>query len=187
MAISCINSVWVGIDGFSAPNSDILQAGVDLRVTRQSGVLNVAIEPWWEWWKGQSFYFDNFRVSPGDTISCHINCVAGGTTGTVRMANLVSGLHISLVVPAPAGTSLIGNCAEWIVERQTIDATSNVLTELSDFGSIFLDDAFASTNDASKSLLAGKGVPITMVAADNTTMLASPTILGSTALKVDRL
>jgi hypothetical protein len=31
----CINSAWIGIDGFSQPSNDILQAGVDLKVMRQ--------------------------------------------------------------------------------------------------------------------------------------------------------
>jgi len=187
----CINSVWIGIDGFSPPNSDILQAGVDLKVTRQAGALAVEILPWWEWWKGQSFYFNNFPVSPGDSISCTITCAKGDATGAVYMANLVNGQHIQLLVPAPAGTTLIGNCAEWIVERQTADASSDVLTELSAFGSIFIADAFTSTVMGSPTpeqiKPAGKGIPITMMSTDGTTMLASSTILGQSAFRVDRL
>jgi hypothetical protein len=188
--ISCINSVWIGIDGFSPPNSDILQAGVDLKVTRQAGVLNVEILPWWEWWKGQSFYFDGFPVSPGDTISCNISSAAGGTIGTLYMSNLISGHHVSLPIPAPAGTTLIGNCAEWIVERQTFDSGSETLTELSNFGSIFLDNAFATTTIPPKTdqqtRPAGKGTPISMTATDDVTILARSTILGPTTFRIDR-
>jgi Peptidase A4 family len=187
---SCINSVWIGIDGFSAPSKDILQAGIDLRVTRQAGVLNVEILPWWEWWQGDSFYFDGFPVSPGDIVSCNISGTAGGTAGTLYMANLVSGRHISLSIPAPAGTTLIGNCAEWIVERQTFDANSSILTELSLFGSIFLDNAFATTAIPPKTdqqtISAGHGTLISMTATDNVKILASPTILGPTTFRVDR-
>jgi hypothetical protein len=188
--ISCINSVWIGIDGFSPPKSDILQAGVDLIVTRQAGVLNVEILPWWEWWKGQSFYFDSFPVSPGDIISCNISSAAGGTTGALYMANLISGAHVSLPIPAPAGTTLLGNCAEWIVERQTFDANSGTLTELSIFGSVFLDNAFATTTIPPKmdqqTRLAGNGTPISMTTTDNVTILARPTILGPTTFRIDR-
>jgi Peptidase A4 family len=186
----CINSIWVGIDGFAPPNNDILQAGVDLIVSRQGSSLKVSIEPWWEWWKGQSFYFDKFPVSPGDVISCGIICDAGATTGTVTMTNSITRDHVSLSVPAPAGTKLIGNSAEWIVERQTADANSTTLTELSEFGSIFFDNAFAATAAAPKpeeTLSAGKGTLITMTADDGTTMLAGPTLVGQNTIRIDRL
>jgi Peptidase A4 family len=186
----CINSVWIGIDGFLPPNNDILQAGVDLVVSRQGSSLKVSIEPWWEWWKGQSFYFDKFPVSPGDVISCSIICAKGATTGSVIMTNSITRDHVSLSVPASAGTKLIGNCAEWIVERQTADANSDTLTELSEFGSIFFDNAFASTAATPKPeeiKSVGSGTLITMTANDGTTLLAGPTLVGQNTIRIDRL
>lgn len=188
--VACVNSVWIGIDGFAAPNSDILQAGIDLDITRQAGKVTVSLQPWWEWWQGQSFYFENFPVSPGDVVSCSISCPAGGTNGIVTMTNAATRNHISLSVPAPAGTKLIGNCAEWIVERQTADASSSALTELSEFGSIFFDEAFAATAtppNAQQTIPAGNGTPITMTSTDYTTMLAAPRILAPNTIRIDRL
>jgi hypothetical protein len=187
---TCVNSAWIGIDGFSPPNSDILQAGLDLIVTRQAGAVNVSIRPWWEWWRGQSFYFDNFIISPGDVISCSISSAVGGTQGTVTMTNSATRDHISLSVPAPPGTTLLGNCAEWIVERQTADATSNVLTELSEFGTVFFDEAFALTAippNPQQIEHAGSGTRITMTEDDYTTMLAGPTVIGPNTMRIDRL
>jgi hypothetical protein len=187
--VKCINSIWIGIDGFSPPQSDILQAGVDLVASRQNGVVSAGIYAWWEWWKGDSFYFDNFPVSPGDVISCTITCAAGGSSGTVNMSNAISGNHISLSVPAPQGTTLIGNCAEWIIERQTPDASTAAYTELSEFGSVFFDGAFAATMtppNAQQTLLPGSGKQIMMMADDGTTILASPTLLGPNTLRIDR-
>jgi len=186
--VKCINSVWIGIDGFSPPGTDILQAGVDLVASRQNGAISVQIDAWWEWWQGDSFYFENFPVSPGDVISCTITCAAGGSTGTVIMANAVTGNHISLLVPAPEGTKLIGNCVEWIVERQSPDVNS-AYSPLSEFGSVFFDGAFAGTAtppNAQQTLLPSAGQPIVMTADDKTTILASPTLLGPNTLRIDR-
>jgi len=188
--VPCINSVWIGIDGFSPSENDILQAGVDLRVMRQGGRSIVEILPWWEWWRGESWYFNNFSVSPGDSIACCITCLRGGATGTVNMANLVTGDHIRLLAKAPSRTTLIGNCAEWIVERQTFNVDTDVLTELSHFGCVFLDQAFAATTISpptnKETKPAGDGKQIMMTAIDKTTILADITILGPNAFRINR-
>jgi hypothetical protein len=76
------------------------------------------------------------------------------------------------------------------VERQTADANSDTLTELSEFGSIFFDNAFASTAATPKPeeiKSVGSGTLITMTANDGTTLLAGPTLVGQNTIRIDRL
>jgi hypothetical protein len=182
------NSAWVGIDGYLPPER-ILQAGVDFNFTVGSSTVEVA--PWWEWWPGDSEYFDNFQAAPGDIISCVISGAVGSAEAVVRMANLGSNRFVSFLARAPAGTTLTGNCAEWIVERQTQSANGNApLSDLAQFGTIFFDSCFASSGsiEAHDAVIvdAGSGTPISMTADSSSQLLAVPSILGSTTFKVDR-
>lgn len=188
--VKCVSSAWIGIDGYGGLSPDILQAGVDFTASRQSGVLQVTASAWWEWYSGDSYYFD-FPVAPGDAISCNITSTAGGTTGIVYMANLVNGRHITMQIPAPQDVRLAGNCAEWIVERLTETATSEVPTPLPDFGTVFFDNAFAATVPTAptpqQTRLACDGTPITMIETDSTTLLTRSTPLGPATFRIDRL
>jgi hypothetical protein len=183
------NSAWIGIDGYSAPSeNDILQAGVDFNF--MPGSTWVEIAAWWEWWPGGSFYVDNFPVAPGDTVSCVINGAVGGTDALVQLADLGTNTHMTFLATAPPGTRLAGNCAEWIVERQRHStAEGSPLSDLSRFGSVFFDNAFASSaapGAGGSVVKAGSGTPISMVADTGTQVLATPTVLGPTSFRVDR-
>ena len=66
----------------------------------------------------------------------------------------------SFNVTAPSGTSLVGNCPEWIVESPTI--TNNQVTTVGPFGVVYFDDAFAGTVKKAQ-LDGGNATLITMV------------------------
>lgn len=182
------NSAWIGIDGYF-PSTDILQAGVDFNF--KTGSSEITIAPWWEWWPGPSVYIDSLQVSPGDTFSCVITGTVGGVDALVQMTNLSSNRHATFLATAPANTKLVGDCAEWIVERQyRSSAPDSIISDLSQFGSIFFDNAFASTSRPESHgpvADAGSGTPISMTASDNVQLIAAPTLLRPTSFRVDRV
>ena len=63
-------------------------------------------------------------------------CTAGvgATTATVVFANHTSGASTSVNFTAPAGTKLVGNCAEWIVEAPTVGGAQSTIP---DYGEVF--------------------------------------------------
>jgi hypothetical protein len=182
------NSAWIGIDGYF-PSTDILQAGVDFNFT--TGSTEISIAPWWEWWPGDSYYIDSLQVSPGETFSCVIVGTAGGADALVQMTNLSSNRHVTFLATAPANTTLVGDCAEWIVERQNrTSASDSPISDLSQFGSVFFANAFASTSRPQSHgtvLAAGSGTPISMSANDGVQLIAVPAVLGPTSFRVDRV
>lgn len=137
-------STWIGIDGDGSP--DVLQAGCD------SDVMNFfffgtmrQLNPWWEWFPEDTHWISNFPVSQGDTMSCLI-CVDEGsnTSARIYMMNDTNGAHASFAVTAPSGTTLEGNCAEWIVESLEIDTS---VPELASYGAMYFDACNSGTTD----------------------------------------
>jgi hypothetical protein len=50
-------------------------------------------------------------------------CVNSTTSATVYFTNQSTNVGTSFTITAPSGTTLAGNCAEWIVERPTAATT----------------------------------------------------------------
>jgi len=150
-------AAWVGIDGDGSP--DVLQAGTECDVV--GGVHEAYV--WWEWYPDYEVQITNFPVTPGDVMYCAI-CVHSNTEAGFYLTNLTNGTATSFTKTAPAGTSLVGNCAEWIVEAPTVGGGQSALAK---YGLVYFDLCLAGTNDAA-SLNAGHGTPITMVDGGNT-------------------
>jgi len=68
---------------------------------------------------------------------------AGATQASVYFTNRTSGAYTSLSFDASVGTSLVGNCAEWIVEAPTVDGAQSAMA---DYGEVFFSvcDAFTA-------------------------------------------
>jgi hypothetical protein len=134
-------SSWIGLDGDGS--NDVLQAGCDSDVMTSGGVVSRQFNPWWEWYPAGSFWISNFAVSPGDELSCLI-CIDDNSTtaGQIFLTNVTSGVALSFAPTAPAGVSLRGNCAEWVVEALEIDTN---VPELGKYGEVVFDDANAAT------------------------------------------
>lgn len=95
----------------------------------------------------------------GDTLSCLICVAAESTTSAlIFMYNVTSGVAASFEATAPAGVSLTGNSAEWVVERLEIDSNT---PELARYGDVYFDDAIAGTVGGT-TLDAGSGNTIDM-------------------------
>jgi peptidase A4-like protein len=154
-------STWIGIDGDGSP--DVLQAGCDSDVMSFFGFTWRQLMPWWEWFPEDTHWISNFPVSQGDTMSCVICVDPGSTTAAeIYMLNSTNGAHTSFAVTASNGTSLVGNCAEWIVEALEIDTS---VPELASYGSVYFDGCVAGASDQTL-LQAGDGNTINMIDAN---------------------
>jgi hypothetical protein len=131
-------SPWVGIDGDKS--GDVLQAGVDCEAQNTSSGIATDILPWFEWFPENEIQITNLPVSAGDLFFCLI--VSTSSTGAnVILSNMTTNLTTALEVTAPTGTTLVGNCAEWIVE---LPEAPDV--QLANYGSVTFLEAYSGTN-----------------------------------------
>jgi hypothetical protein len=108
-------SSWVGIDG-DGGSPDVFQVGVECEVTKSGGQTDSSFYCWWEWFPAFEVAIMNLPVVPGDEVYCWVYAKST-TSGIVSFTNNTTGVYTSFPVGAPNGTSLSGNCAEWVVER----------------------------------------------------------------------
>lgn len=151
---------WIGIDGDAS--GDVCQAGVECEVYQSGASISRNIYPWWEWYPLPEVQISNFAANPGDLLTM-ILCTAkgaGSTTATVYLTNRTSGASTSFGFNAPAGTTLVGNCAEWIVEAPTV---SGAQSSIADYGEVFFSVCEAVTEKGT-TLYGGTGDNINMVA-----------------------
>jgi hypothetical protein len=136
--VTYTTSCWIGIDGIDG-SGDVLQAGCDTDVTGSD-----TFNPWWEWFPAGSFWITNIPVKAGQVMSCLI-CVAVDSTthAVVFLSNETTGVASWFTAVAPAGTTLAGNVAEWIVEA--LETGPNGAPELARFSSVTFTDCYAGT------------------------------------------
>jgi Peptidase A4 family/PASTA domain len=115
------SSSWVGLDG-TYGSDDVLQAGIEQRVTA-SGVAEYVA--WYEWWAppipGSPPYvyqvnIPNFLVSPGQTVFCAVGYASNHTAGNIYFANFTTGRYFGITLAPPSNATFSGNTAEWIME-----------------------------------------------------------------------
>jgi hypothetical protein len=168
------SSAWIGIDGDGSP--DVLQAGTATEVT---GVGPAVCYPWWEWFPDYSVVITNFPVAAGDMVSLMI-CSTGPTSASFSFGNLTSLQYTSFAITAPPGTTLVGNCAEAVLERPGV---GGVLAELPRYGDNFFDTTTAYTQ-STVAYDIGTGTGISMLADDGTTIISSPETVDSDAIRM---
>ncbi|MBV8902356.1 MAG: hypothetical protein JOZ22_01875 [Acidobacteriia bacterium] len=166
-------ATWIGLDGDGS--NDVFQAGVESDVSAKSSAVYY---PWWEWFPAPSIAINNFPVAPGDMIVMVLCSVsgAGSTSGTVFWTNVTTGASTNVHLTAPGGTSLIGNCAEWIVEAPTVGGGQSALA---DYGEVFFSVCEAVTNKGTV-VNGGTGSNINMTAGGKVVSdgnLITPTIV----------
>jgi hypothetical protein len=134
---------WIGIDGDGS--GDVCQIGIECEVYRSGNSITRNIYPWWEWFPEAEVAITNFSVSPGDMVTALL-CTSGGgaTDAAAYFTNRTTGAATSLSFTAPAGTSLTGNSAEWIVEAPTVGGQQSAMA---DYGEVFFSvcEGFAGT------------------------------------------
>jgi hypothetical protein len=130
-------SEWVGIDGWNS--NDVLQAGTETQITQILWFTITNVYTWWEWFPAGEVAITNLPVSPGDVMYCLI-CLNTPNSATVYFTNQSTGIGTSFTITAPGGTTLVGNCAEWIVERPTIAGS---VASLTDYDVVYFDECLA--------------------------------------------
>jgi hypothetical protein len=173
-------SSWVGIDGDGS--NDVCQAGIEGDVFQSGTSITHVFYPWWEWFGGPEVRITNLAVSPGDMVTVGI-CTgqlgvvvspegAGATTARVFFTNRTSGAATSFDISAPAGTKLVGNCIEWIVEAPTVNG---VQSQIADYGQVFFTHCLAKTTDAN-------AAPVTVDTGDSINMTADGSVVSQGTL-----
>jgi len=172
-------STWVGIDGIDG-SGDVLQAGCDSDVMRTFfGTVSRQLNPWWEWFPAGSFWISNLPISQGDTVNVLICVTAGSQTdATIFLYNLTSNIAAHFMATAPKGTALVGNSAEWVVERLEIDTNT---PELAQYGEVCFSETNAGTAKG-KLLQGGTGNTINMV--DGGNVISEGIIQNATVVEV---
>ncbi len=173
-------STWIGMDGDDG-SGDVLQAGCDADVMTSDGAVQQQFNPWWEWYPAGSFWITSMAVSPGDVLNCLI-CRSSGdaSTGAIFLSNQTTGIAHFFSATAPAGVSLQGNCAEWIVEA--LETGPNGAPELAQYTPVEFTDCNAGTIGG-QTVQAGSGNTINMVDS-NGAVISTGEIVGPTAVQV---
>jgi hypothetical protein len=164
---------WIGIDGDGS--DDVFQAGVETEVYRSGTTIARNCYAWWEWFPEGEVQITNLEVNPGDMITMLL-CSSNATSGVVFFTNRTTGASTSVTLTAPAGTQLMGNCAEWIVEAPTVNGSQSALA---DYGEVFFSVCEAVTQKG-VTVNGGTGDNINMTAAGNVVsdgILISPTVV----------
>jgi Peptidase A4 family/Protein of unknown function (DUF3761) len=133
-------SSWIGIDGDNS--ADVLQAGVECEARFTGSGTAKRIYPWWEWYPENEIEITNLDVSVGNLLVCLISS-QNNTTANIVLSNSTNSQWTAFEATAPTGTTLVGNCAEWIVERPSV---GGVFTQLANYGSVTFQEAFGGTN-----------------------------------------
>jgi len=129
-----IASIWNGIDGFST--GDVLQGGIDSAYYCNGTTKEDFYASWIEWFPAGSVY--EYYVNPGDDIYVE-TWNTSDTNGYVWIEDLTQQISASYNLTAPSGTTLVGNSAEFAVERPGGDTTSTGLYPLANYIASFWD------------------------------------------------
>jgi hypothetical protein len=123
--LAVYSSTWVGLDGDGS--GDVLQAGTETDATCSAGTLGTYQGAWYEWYPYNEVRITNLVIAPGGAVYVHV-WATSATRGHAYIADKSQHRAVSLAFDAPPGTSLIGNSAEWVVERPYVDGELALLT-----------------------------------------------------------
>ncbi len=127
---------WVGIDGDNS--SDVLQAGTQTLANCSS----TSYYAWYEWYPYGEVSISNFPVAPGDDIFVEV-WNTSATQGYAYLVNYNNNQAVEIGFTAPSGTKLVGNSAEWVVERPGVGGG---LATLDNYISDYFSDCYAYTH-----------------------------------------
>lgn len=166
------SSQWVGIDGDGS--GDVLQVGTETDAAN-SGSNSWDCYAWWEWVPTypSEIKISNFPVSPGDIMSCYVYAY-NPYIAQVYLYNRSNGSVTYFNIAAMPPNVLVGNCAEWIVERPTVNGS---LPHLAKCSAIYFDTCNATyldSNNMPHSTTSGSGTLVNMTG-DNNAVLSRPT------------
>jgi hypothetical protein len=118
-------SAWNGIDGWGS--SDVLQAGVELDAYCSGSTRESYYSAWYEWFPYGEVRIGNFPVAPGDDMFVEV-WHTSSTQGYAYLVNYNNDQAVEIGFTAYPGHPLVGNSAEWVVERPSVNGSLATLT-----------------------------------------------------------
>jgi len=123
------SSSWVGIDGYGT--ADVLQAGTESDAYCSGSTTTTYYSPWYEWYPYGEVRVTSVPVAPGDDIFVEVWHTTS-TQGYAYLVNETTGKYFDIGFTAYPGYPLVGNCAEWVVERPSVGGSLATLTKYTD-------------------------------------------------------
>jgi hypothetical protein len=152
------SSSWVGIDGYAS--GDVLQAGIEADASCFLGTTQTYYSPWYEWYPYASTRISNLPATPGSSFYVHVWATTA-TAGHAYVQNLNTNQSVSINFGAPAGTTLRGESAEWIVESPSVNGS---LATLPTYGLDYFSGATSKTRGGTVGKPSTVGaIPISLV------------------------
>jgi hypothetical protein len=170
---------WVGIDGYGS--SDVLQAGVESDAYCSGFTMQTNYSAWIEWAPASEMSISNFTVAPGDDLFVDV-WHTSATQGYAWFTNLTTNQYVNMSFTAPSGTLLVGNSAEWVVERPSIGAGSGSLATLTNYVADAFWDCDANTESRASYTPGSPGSLLVTMLDDDNNPISYPTLLGPTAI-----
>ncbi len=118
-------SAWNGIDGWGS--GDVLQAGIEFDAYCSGGTRATYYSAWYEWYPYGEVRIGGFPIVPGDDIFVEV-WNTSSTAGHAYLVNYNNNQSVNISFSAPSGTHLVGNSAEWVVERPSVGGSLATLT-----------------------------------------------------------
>jgi hypothetical protein len=119
-------AIWIGLDGLGVSNDRVCQAGVSYEVYTLGNSLTRNVSLFAEWYPDNPITVTTLTISPGDFVT-FVLCTSASDptkrdhidTARAYFTNNTSGHSTSMEFHPliNSGITLIGNCAEWIVEK----------------------------------------------------------------------
>ncbi|HEY3705283.1 MAG TPA: G1 family glutamic endopeptidase [Terracidiphilus sp.] len=132
-------SEWNGIDGWGS--SDVLQAGVEFDAYCSGTARSTFYSAWYEWYPYGEVRISGLPVTAGDDVFVEV-WHTSATQGYAYLTNLNTNQSVQVGFTAPAGVSLKGNSAEWVVEAPTVGGS---LATMVDYTRVPFWDSYAYT------------------------------------------
>jgi hypothetical protein len=116
---------WVGFDGWGTSQSDVLQAGTEADANCTSTLYSF----WYEWYPLAETRV-SLAVYPGDEVLGWVTYYTSSPHGNAALFNETKNTVTVVGFNPPSGTNLVGNSAEWILERPTENGALSDLAEV---------------------------------------------------------
>jgi hypothetical protein len=161
----------------------VLQAGIEADAFCANGATTAFYSAWYEWYPDVETRITNLALSPGNVIGVEV-WNTGPTQGNAYVVNYTTQQSVSLAFSAPAGTSLVGDSVEWVVERPQVNGSFASLTHYVAAPFNFCHAAAGGGTYAPGASPTGTAYAIDMVddSGASPTVLSSPNLYGTAAL-----
>jgi hypothetical protein len=180
------SSSWVGIDGASGSGAkDLFQAGTEADASCVNGIKSQEYYAWFEWVPDKpnlAVKLNGLPVSAGDDIFVQV-WNTSATHGYVYIVNETTNEYLNLSVPAPSGTTLVGNSAEWVVERPLPAGNcSTCFATLTNYTLDYFSNSAAKTH-AGSTYAPGSSSALQVTMLSGSSAISYPTALGTYAMQ----